>query len=190
MHFPIIWDTRVTVATSANVDVPRGDEGIMYVLSTGCQWRGFPKDLPPRRPPFRLLDLVELRRTLDSIHHAYMGVPRARQGEKRGQSKPPHHRQPKRETSAKKRGAVIDPHGMMLRGKKIKGKKKRHFVDTMVAACTDVQSGRYQDPRRRFASCDTVRDVFRYEKAVCRRRLQGPELPEALAESSPISKPK
>jgi transposase len=22
--------------------------GLMYVLSTGCQWRAIPKDLPPR----------------------------------------------------------------------------------------------------------------------------------------------
>ena len=22
--------------------------GVMYVLSTGCQWRAIPKDLPPR----------------------------------------------------------------------------------------------------------------------------------------------
>jgi transposase len=24
--------------------------GVMYVLSTGCQWRALPKDLPPRTP--------------------------------------------------------------------------------------------------------------------------------------------
>jgi len=22
--------------------------GVMYILSTGCQWRSIPKDLPPR----------------------------------------------------------------------------------------------------------------------------------------------
>src|SRR3979411_338982 len=26
----------------------RGVNGLMYVLSTGCQWRAIPKDLPPR----------------------------------------------------------------------------------------------------------------------------------------------
>src|SRR5260370_29356093 len=26
--------------------------GLMYILSTGCQWRGLPHDPPPRPPPF------------------------------------------------------------------------------------------------------------------------------------------
>jgi transposase len=31
--------------------------GIMYILSTGCQWRAIPKDLPPRSTLFDYLDL-------------------------------------------------------------------------------------------------------------------------------------
>src|ERR1700759_1035617 len=30
------------------VDVREVVHGVMYVLSTGCQWRGFRRDLPPR----------------------------------------------------------------------------------------------------------------------------------------------
>ena len=30
------------------VDVREVMNGLMYVLSTGCQWRAIPKDLPPR----------------------------------------------------------------------------------------------------------------------------------------------
>jgi transposase len=30
--------------------------GMMYVLSTGCQWRAIPKDLPPRSTLFGYLD--------------------------------------------------------------------------------------------------------------------------------------
>jgi transposase len=30
------------------VDVREVLNGLMYVLSTGCQWRAIPKDLPPR----------------------------------------------------------------------------------------------------------------------------------------------
>ena len=33
---------------------------IMYVLSTGCQWRALPKDFPPRSTVWHYLD-VELR---------------------------------------------------------------------------------------------------------------------------------
>ena len=30
------------------VNVREVVNGLMYVLSTGCQWRAIPKDLPPR----------------------------------------------------------------------------------------------------------------------------------------------
>ena len=44
--------------------------GIMYILSTGCQWRAIPKDLPPRSTLFDYLDLWTYDDTLDLIHHA------------------------------------------------------------------------------------------------------------------------
>ena len=44
--------------------------GVMYVLSTGCQWRYIPKDLPPRSTLFDYLDLWSYDGTLDRIHHA------------------------------------------------------------------------------------------------------------------------
>jgi transposase len=44
--------------------------GIMYVLSTGCQWRAIPKDLPPRSTLFDYLDLWSWDGTIDRIHHA------------------------------------------------------------------------------------------------------------------------
>ena len=36
--------------------------GLMYILSTGCQWRAIPKDLPPRSTLARLFRSVELGR--------------------------------------------------------------------------------------------------------------------------------
>ena len=44
--------------------------GIMYILSTGCQWRAIPKDLPPRSTLFDYFDLWTYDGTLDRIHHA------------------------------------------------------------------------------------------------------------------------
>src|SRR5262245_34564774 len=32
-----------------HVEVREVMNGIMYILSTGCQWRAIPKDLPPRK---------------------------------------------------------------------------------------------------------------------------------------------
>jgi transposase len=42
----------------------------MYVLSTGCQWRAIPKDLPPRSTVYDYFSLWSWDRTLDRIHHA------------------------------------------------------------------------------------------------------------------------
>jgi transposase len=44
--------------------------GIMYVLSTGCQWRYLPKDLPPKSTVFYYFDLWTYDGTLLRIHHA------------------------------------------------------------------------------------------------------------------------
>jgi len=45
-------------------------DGLMYILSTGCQWRAIPKDLPPRSTLFDYLDLWSWDGTLERIHHA------------------------------------------------------------------------------------------------------------------------
>jgi transposase len=43
--------------------------GLMYILSTGCQWRAIPKDLPPRSTLHDYFDLWSWDGTLDRIHH-------------------------------------------------------------------------------------------------------------------------
>ncbi|OJF99715.1 transposase [Pararhizobium antarcticum] len=42
--------------------------GLMYVLSTGCQWRAVPKDLPPRSTLFGYFDLWNWDGTLGRMH--------------------------------------------------------------------------------------------------------------------------
>src|SRR5271167_5115832 len=51
------------------VNVREVMNGVMYVLSTGCQWRAIPKDLPPRSTVFAYLDLWSYDGTLERIHH-------------------------------------------------------------------------------------------------------------------------
>ena len=53
-----------------HVDVREVMNGIMYILSTGCQWRAIPKDLPPKSTLFDYLDLWGWDGTLGRIHHA------------------------------------------------------------------------------------------------------------------------
>ena len=43
--------------------------GLMYVLSTGCQWRAIPKDLPPRSTIYDYFDLWTWDGTIQRIHH-------------------------------------------------------------------------------------------------------------------------
>jgi transposase len=53
-----------------SVDLREIVNGLMYVLSTGCQWRYVPKDLPPRSTLFGYFDLWNWDGTLYRIHHA------------------------------------------------------------------------------------------------------------------------
>lgn len=42
--------------------------GLMYVLSTGCQWRALPKEFPPRSTVFDYFGLWQADGTLRRIH--------------------------------------------------------------------------------------------------------------------------
>ncbi len=53
-----------------SVDVREVVNGLMYILSTGCQWRAIPKDLPPRSTLFEYFDLWDYDGTLDRLHHS------------------------------------------------------------------------------------------------------------------------
>ena len=44
--------------------------GLMYILSTGCQWRAIPKDLPPKSTIYEYFDLWTYDGTLKRMHHA------------------------------------------------------------------------------------------------------------------------
>jgi len=43
--------------------------GLMYILSTGCQWASLPKDLPPRSTVNDYFRRWDYDGTLDRIHH-------------------------------------------------------------------------------------------------------------------------
>ena len=50
------------------IDVREVLNGLLYVLSTGCQWRAVPKDLPPKSTLFSYFDLWNWDGTLGRIH--------------------------------------------------------------------------------------------------------------------------
>lgn len=53
-----------------SVDIREGFNGLLYVLSTGCQWRALPKDFPPRSTLFHYFGLWEADGTLGRVHAA------------------------------------------------------------------------------------------------------------------------
>ena len=53
-----------------HVDEREVVDGLMYILSTGCQWRAIPKDLPPRSTLYRYFDDWSYDGTLERMHHA------------------------------------------------------------------------------------------------------------------------
>jgi transposase len=53
-----------------SVDLREVLNGVFYVLSTGCQWRALPKDLPPRSTVHDYLQLWAWDGTLARLHHA------------------------------------------------------------------------------------------------------------------------
>lgn len=52
-----------------SVDMRAVVNGLMYVLSTGCQWRAIPKDLAARSTVHDYFDLWDYDGTLEGIHH-------------------------------------------------------------------------------------------------------------------------
>jgi transposase len=53
-----------------SVNIREVMNGVMYILSAGCQWRAIPKDLPPRSTIHDYLVRWTHDRTLERIHLA------------------------------------------------------------------------------------------------------------------------
>lgn len=102
--------------------------GIMYVLSTGCQWRCVPKDLPPKSTLHDYLDRWNYDGTLERIHHALYVKCREQLGREASPTACVMDSQSVK--SAEKGGPNIDQTGYDA-GKKIKGKKRHVLVDTV-----------------------------------------------------------
>ena len=111
-----------------DVNVREALNAIFYVLSTGCQWRALPKDLPPKSTAHFYFMLW------DWVRHAGAHSPRALRGDAReGRSRSePHggdHRQPECQGGSK-RGSTLDAQGFDA-GKKVTGRKRHILVDML-----------------------------------------------------------
>jgi transposase len=62
------------------VDLREVVNGLLYILSTGCQWWAIPKDLPPRSTLYDYFDLWSWDGTLDRMHQALYSACREQAG--------------------------------------------------------------------------------------------------------------
>ncbi|MEC5325917.1 IS5 family transposase [Aurantimonas sp. A3-2-R12] len=102
--------------------------GLLYVLSTGCQWRAVPKDLPPKSTLFSYFDLWNWDGTLGRLHEELYVKCREVMGREASPTAAIIDSQSVK--SAEKGGVGIDPGGYDA-GKKVKGKKRHILVDTV-----------------------------------------------------------
>lgn len=116
--------------------------GLMYILSTGCQWRAIPKDLAPRSTVYDYFDRWSWDGTLERIHHVL--YVKCREQAEREASPTAAIIDAQSVKSAEKGGAHVDPHGYDA-GKKVKGKKRHVLVDTQglmlhaIVTAADIQ---------------------------------------------------
>jgi len=54
--------------------------GVLHILSTGCQWSALPKDLPPRSTANDYFRRWDWDGTLERVHHALYGLCREQAG--------------------------------------------------------------------------------------------------------------
>jgi len=168
-----------------HVEVREVMNGIMYVLSTGCQWRAIPKDLPPKSTLFDYLDLWSWDGTLDRIHHA-LYVACREQGDR----------------EASPTAAIIDSQSVKSAEKG--GAHRSAWLrcgqedQGQEASCSRRHAGlaaprhrsfrRHPRSRRRhLAPGDALRVASLLEEAVCRWRLSGAGIPQHTGENPAVS---
>ena len=167
------------------VDIRQVTNGVMYILSTGCQWRAMPKDLPPRSTVHEYLVRWSFDGTLERMHHAL--YVKCREQAAREASPTAAIIDAQSVKSAEKGGDLIDPHGYDA-GKKIKGKKRHVLVDTegfvlhAIVTAADIQD--------RDGGAMLLATLFGHvpvsAQALRRWRLSGAGIPEGV-EARPVS---
>src|SRR6478735_4807227 len=111
-----------------HVDVRQIVNALMSILSTGCQWRALPKDLPPRSTVHDYFKLWDWDGTLERLHFALFVQVRELAGKEASPTAAIIDSQSVK--SAERGGADIDPIGYDA-GKKVKGVKRHIVVDTL-----------------------------------------------------------
>jgi putative transposase len=155
--------------------------GLMYILSTGCQWRAIPRDLPPKSSVYDYFDLWTYDGTLERIHYALYEQCRERE-----------------QREASPTAAIIDSQSVKSAekggrangydaGKKIKGKKRHILVDTVgLLLHAIVHPADIQDRDGGVLVMATLFGMFPFLKTLfADSGYQGPKFAKALAKVLP-----
>ena len=158
--------------------------GVMYVLSTGCQWRYIPKDLPPRSTVQDYLTRWNYDGTIEMIHHALYVQCREAMGREASPTACVIDSQSVK--SVEKGGACIDPPGYDA-GKKIRGKKRHILVDTVgLLLHAVVHPADIQDRDGGVLLLSTLFGMYPFlAKLFADAGYQGPQFATAVAEVLP-----
>ena len=159
--------------------------GLMYILSTGCQWRAIPKDLPPKSSVHDYFDLWTYDGTLERIHDALYQQCRERA---QRQASPTAAIIDSQSVKSAEKGGGIDPHGYDA-GKKIKGKKRHILVDTVGLPCSHaiVHPADIQDRDGGALVMTTLFGMFPFlKKLFVDSGYKGPKFANALAKVRPL----
>ena len=150
------------------------------MLSTGCQWRSVPKDLPAKSTLYDYLARWRDDDTLTAIHHAlYVQCREAMQREPSPTACVIDSQSVK---SPEKGGRTIDPNGYDA-GKKIKGKKRHILVDTVgLLIHASVHPADIQDRDGGILLISTLFGQFPFlRKLFADGGYQGPQFEQAIA---------
>src|SRR5229473_5098167 len=157
--------------------------GVMYILSTGCQWRYLPKDFPPYSTVHHYFIWWHCDGVLDRTHHALYVACRE-----------------KAEREASPTAAIIDSQSVKSAekgglasirgydaGKKIKGKKRHILVDTLgLLLHAIVHCAGIQDRDGGILLLATMKGLFPFlEKLFADSAYQGPIFANGLAKILP-----
>ena len=153
--------------------------GVMYILSTGCQWAALPKDLPARSTVNDYFRLWAWDGTLDRIHHALYIRCREQAGREASPTAAIIDSQSVK--SAEKGGLSIDLPGYDA-GKKINGKKRHVLVDTQgLLLHAIVHSADIQDRDGGMLVMSTLFGMFPFlRKLYADAGYQGPQFQQAM----------
>ena len=154
------------------VDIRQVTNGVMYILSTGCQWRrDSRRTCPPRYTVHEYLVRWTHDGTLERLHHALYAKCRE-QAAREARNPTAAIIDAQSVKSAEKGGVSIDPHGYDA-GKKVKGKKRHVLVDTQgFVLHAIVTAADIQDRSSGAVLLATAnKDVPVPAEALCRQRL-------------------